>query len=82
MDLIELIRGKKVMVGAIDVATDTIETRKEVADTLRKALKFVDADKFYPATNCGMAILSRDVARGKLRALSAGAEIVQTELAP
>ena len=55
MDLIELIRGKKVMVGAIDVATNTVETPEEVANTLRKALRFVDADKLYPCTNCGMA---------------------------
>jgi 5-methyltetrahydropteroyltriglutamate--homocysteine methyltransferase len=80
MDLIELVRGKKVMVGAIDVATDTIETPEQVADTLRAALSFVDADKLYPATNCGMAPLSRDVARGKLRALGAGAAIVRREL--
>lgn len=80
MDLIELIRGKKVMVGAIDVATNTIETPEEVADTLRKALQFVDADKLYPSTNCGMAPLSRSVARGKLNALGAGAEIVRKEL--
>src|SRR5690606_20319698 len=32
MELIELIRGKKVMVGAIDVATNTIETPEEVAN--------------------------------------------------
>jgi len=80
MDLIELIRGKKVMVGAIDVATNTIENPQEVADTLRKALQFVDADKLYPCTNCGMAPLSRRVARGKLSALGAGAEIVRREL--
>jgi len=80
MDLIELIRGKKVMVGAIDVATHTIETAEEVANTLRKALQFVDADKLYPSTNCGMAPLPRDVARGKLFALSAGADIVRQEL--
>ena len=80
MDLIELIRGKKVMVGAIDVATNTIETPEEVANTLRKALQFVDADKLYPCTNCGMAPLPRAVARGKLSALSAGAEIVRQEL--
>jgi 5-methyltetrahydropteroyltriglutamate--homocysteine methyltransferase len=80
MDLIELIRGKKVMVGAIDVASDTIETPEEVADTLRKALKFVDADKLCPCTNCGMAPLSRRVAKGKLQALSAGTEIVRKEL--
>ncbi|MCC4603259.1 methionine synthase [Xanthomonas campestris] len=80
IDLIELVRGKKVMVGAIDVASTTIETPQEVAETLRKALRFVDADKLYPSTNCGMAPLARHVARGKLSALSAGADIVRTEL--
>ena len=80
MDLIELVRGKKVMVGAIDVATNEIETPEQVADTLRKALQFVDADKLYPSTNCGMTPLSRQVARGKLKALSAGAEIVRQEI--
>ncbi|MCM2504199.1 methionine synthase [Aureimonas altamirensis] len=80
MDLIELIRGKKVMVGAIDVASNTVETPEQVADTLRKALQFVDAEDLYPCTNCGMAPLSRQVASGKLRALAAGADIVRKEL--
>ena len=80
MDLIELIRGKKVMVGAIDVANHQIETPSEVADTLRKALKFVDADNLYPCTNCGMAPLPINVAKAKLSALSAGADIVRKEL--
>lgn len=80
IDLIELVRGKKVMVGAIDVASNTVETPEEVANTLRKALKFVDADKLYPSTNCGMAPLARNVARGKLQALAAGAAILRAEL--
>ncbi|ENM5794188.1 methionine synthase [Vibrio mimicus] len=80
MELLELVRGKKVMVGAIDVATNSIETPEAVAATLRNALKYVDADKLYPCTNCGMAPLSRDVARAKLNSLSAGAEIVRNEL--
>ncbi|MCY0967118.1 methionine synthase [Parathalassolituus penaei] len=80
MELIELIRGKKVMVGAIDVATHRIETPEEVASTLRKALKYVDADKLYPCTNCGMAPLPKAVATGKLQALTAGAAIVREEL--
>lgn len=81
IDLIGLLRGKKVMVGAIDVATHTIETPEEVAATLRKALEFVDADKLYPSTNCGMAPLPRAVARGKLQALAAAAERVRKEVA-
>lgn len=80
IELLELIRGKKVMVGAIDVATNTIETPEEVAATLRNALKYVDADKLYPCTNCGMAPLPRQIARDKLNALAAGAEIVRKEL--
>lgn len=80
IDLIELIQGKKVMVGVIDVANNAIETPEEVANTLRKALQFVDAAKLYPCTNCGMAPLSRRVATGKLKALTAGAEIIRREL--
>ncbi|MCC4907216.1 methionine synthase [Microbacterium sp. cx-59] len=81
MDLIELIRGKKVMLGAIDVASERIESPEDVADTLRKALAFVDPDNLIPSTNCGMAPLPRDVSLQKLSALSAGAEIVRQELA-
>lgn len=80
IDLLELIRGKKVMVGAIDVSTKNIESPEEVASTLREALKYVDADKLYPCTNCGMAPLPREIARGKLYALRAGTEIIRKEL--
>ena len=80
MEIIELIRGKKVMLGAVDVATHDIETPDEVADTLRKALQYVDADKLIPSSNCGMAPLPRDVALAKLSALSAGAAILREEL--
>ena len=48
---------QKVMVGAIDVATHQIETPEQVAETLHKALRFVDAENLYPCTNCGMAPL-------------------------
>ena len=80
IELLALIRGKKVMVGAIDVASNEIETPEEVAQTLREALKYVDADKLYPCTNCGMAPLPRQIANAKLKALSKGAEIVRREV--
>ncbi len=82
IDVIELIRGKKVMLGAIDVASEQIETPEEVADTLRRALEFVDADLLMPSSNCGMAPLPRRVALEKMSALSAGARIVRDELTP
>ncbi|MGW8811245.1 methionine synthase [Gordonia terrae] len=80
VEVIELLRGKTVMLGAIDVATDTIETPEDVAATLRKALPFVDEDKLYASGNCGMAPLSRGVARQKMVALAQGAAILRSEL--
>ena len=80
LELVELVRGKKVMLGAIDVASDEIESPEDVADTLRRALTFVDADKLIPSTNCGMAPLPRGVALDKLSALVAGADILRSEL--
>lgn len=80
IDLVELVQGKKVMLGAIDVADERVETPQEVAATLRRALEFVDADKLLPSTNCGMAPFPRDIALAKLSALSAGAHIVREEI--
>jgi 5-methyltetrahydropteroyltriglutamate--homocysteine methyltransferase len=80
MELVELLRGKKVMLGAIDVADSRIETPEDVADTLRRALDVVEADRLCPSTNCGMAPLSRTVAQGKMRALTAGTALVRAEL--
>jgi 5-methyltetrahydropteroyltriglutamate--homocysteine methyltransferase len=80
LELLGLLRGKDVLVGAIDVATDTVETPAEVAATIRKALAFVAPERLYPCTNCGMVPLPREIARGKLRALAAGAALVRKEL--
>jgi 5-methyltetrahydropteroyltriglutamate--homocysteine methyltransferase len=75
-----LLVGKDVLVGAIDVATDRVETAQDVAAVLRAALRYVPAGKLYPCTNCGMVPLSREVARSKLAALGAGARLVRGEL--
>jgi 5-methyltetrahydropteroyltriglutamate--homocysteine methyltransferase len=81
LELIALLKGKDIMVGAIDVASEDIETPEAVAQTLRAALEYVAPEQLYPCTNCGMVPLPREVARGKLQALAAGAAIVRKELA-
>ena len=80
VELIELLRGKKVMVGAIDVARNEVETPEEVATTLRGVLPYVDAENLYPSTNCGMAPMPARIARDKMTALTAGTEILRAEL--
>ena len=80
LSLLGLLKGKDVMVGAIDVATDDIETPEQVAGIIRKAMAFVPPDRLYPCTNCGMVPLARQVAREKLRALTTGTAHVRKEL--
>jgi len=80
MDLIALLKGKDVMVGVIDVASDVIETPEEVADTIGRALQFVSKEQLFPCTNCGLAPMSRDVAWKKLQALAKGAELARQRL--
>jgi 5-methyltetrahydropteroyltriglutamate--homocysteine methyltransferase len=81
VDLIRLLDGKDILIGAIDVATDAVETADDVAATIRAALKYVAPEKLYPCTNCGMAPMKADIAYGKLAALAAGAALVRRELA-
>ena len=80
IDLIAMLKGKDVMVGAIDVASDQVETPEQVATTIRAAMKHVAPEKLYPCTNCGMVPLSREIAKGKMAALAAGAALVRQEL--
>jgi 5-methyltetrahydropteroyltriglutamate--homocysteine methyltransferase len=81
IELLGLLSGKDVLVGAIDVATDRVETPEDVAATLRSAMQYVPANRLYPCTNCGMVPLRREVAKAKLVALGAGAALVRSELA-
>ena len=76
-ELMTLLNGKEVMVGVIDVASDTIETPEDVADTIGRALQFVPRDKLIACTNCGLAPMQRSVAEAKLRALAAGAALAR-----
>jgi len=80
LSLLDLLRGKDVLVGVIDVATHAVESADDVAATIRRALRHVEARRLYPCTNCGMVPLPRAVARAKLRALGDGARLVRAEL--
>jgi 5-methyltetrahydropteroyltriglutamate--homocysteine methyltransferase len=80
MDLMRLLDGKEVMVGVIDVASESVESAEEVADTIGRALQFVARDRLIACTNCGMAPMQRATAEAKLRALAAGAALADTRL--
>src|SRR3954465_4170855 len=73
LELLRLLKGKDLLVGVIDVASDAIETPQEVEKTIFRAMKYVPAERLFPCTNCGMAPMDREVAIAKLKALGAGA---------
>jgi 5-methyltetrahydropteroyltriglutamate--homocysteine methyltransferase len=81
LELIKLLRGKDVLVGVIDVASDIVETPEQVADTIGRALQYVSKRHLYACTNCGMAPMDRAIAEAKLRALVEGAALARKRLA-
>jgi len=77
MSVLQLLDGKDVLIGAIDVATEKIETPEEVAAVIAKAAEYVPAQKIIACTNCGMAPMRREIAAIKLDALGRGAALAR-----
>jgi len=77
LDLLGLLNGKEVLLGAIDVASERVETPEEVAATIEQASRFVPVERLFPCTNCGMAPMDRSLAIRKLVALSTGAALAR-----
>ena len=80
IELLGLLAGKDILLGAIDVASEHRETPEEVAATIERALAFVAAERLFPCTNCGMAPMDRALAVDKLAALASGAALVRGRL--
>jgi 5-methyltetrahydropteroyltriglutamate--homocysteine methyltransferase len=79
-ELMTLLKNKTVLVGAIDVASEKVETPEEVAATLKLAAQFVDPERIQACTNCGMAPMTLGAAYAKLRALAQGAALARKAL--
>ena len=71
--------GKKIMVGAIDLADMSVETPDAVAARIRRALPYVKPENIIIAPDCGMKYLPRDVAFAKMRAMVEAAKILRRE---
>lgn len=73
------LKGKKLILGVIDLSDMTVETPEVVAARIRRALPYASPEDIIVAPDCGMKYLPRDVAFGKMKAMVAGAEIVRKE---
>ncbi len=80
LHVLKQLKGKKIMLGVLNLADLKIETPDVVAERIRAGLKFVAPDMLIPAPDCGMKYLPREVAFGKLKALAEGAKMVRKEV--
>jgi 5-methyltetrahydropteroyltriglutamate--homocysteine methyltransferase len=78
--LAKALTSKTIIVGVLDLGDSRIETAEEVAERLRAALEFIPPERLIAAPDCGMKYLPRATAFGKLKALAAGAAIVNASL--
>jgi 5-methyltetrahydropteroyltriglutamate--homocysteine methyltransferase len=63
-----------VAVGVIDVKNYYVETPEDVADRIRRCLKYVPADRLAVAPDCGLSQTARWAARRKLENMVKGAK--------
>ena len=78
--LADLPRDKTVAVGVIDVRSLEVEADAQVAHRIRQVLEYIEPERVWLTTDCGMKQLPRNCAVPKLKALVAGARIVREEL--
>ena len=71
--------GKTIILGVLDLNDLTVESPETVLARVRRALPYVPPDRLVLAPDCGMKYLPRDVAFGKLTALTAAAARLRGE---
>jgi 5-methyltetrahydropteroyltriglutamate--homocysteine methyltransferase len=71
--LLERFTRMKVILGVIAIARSRVEEVEEVRERLRRALEHIDAHCLLAGPDCGLGLLGRDLARAKLKVLTAAA---------
>jgi Cobalamin-independent synthase, Catalytic domain len=72
--------SKTILLGVLDLSDMAVEAPAVVADRIRRALPYVEAERVIVAPDCGLKYLPRDVAFGKMCAMVQGALLVRNEL--
>ena len=81
LSVLKSLSNKTLIVGVIDLSDESpVEDVDTVAARIRKALRFVEAERLILAPDCGMKYLPRPKAFGKLMALARAAAKVRAEL--
>jgi len=73
LGLLELFQNTAVIFGSVAVARSRVETLEEVMERIRAALDHIDRDRLVIAPDCGLGMLTRDLAVAKLKVMCAAA---------
>ena len=74
------LEDKTIILGVLDLNDMAVETPDTVIARVRRALRYVPPERLVLAPDCGMKYLPRDVAFGKLTALTEAAVRLRAEL--
>ena len=80
LDILEHLPSKTIMLGALDLGDESVESIDTVADRVRAGLEHVAPERLVIAPDCGMKYLPRDTAFGKLYAMVEAVRRVRAEL--
>src|SRR5919197_5636910 len=75
LGVLDSLASKTIILGALDLSTDEVETPETVAGRIARAFPHAEPGRLIAAPDCGMKYLSRDAAYGKLEALVEGARL-------
>jgi 5-methyltetrahydropteroyltriglutamate--homocysteine methyltransferase len=77
--VLQSLPGKQFMVGCLNLEDPAIESPVVVASRIKRALQYIRPEQVILAPDCGMKYLPREVADGKLRAMTEAAKILRAE---
>jgi 5-methyltetrahydropteroyltriglutamate--homocysteine methyltransferase len=82
LSILRQLPAKTIILGLIDLSDQApVETSERVAESIRRALEHVPAQRLVIAPDCGMKYLPRRIAFAKLEEMVKGAAIVRQQLA-
>ena len=77
--VLQSLPNKQIMVGCLNLEDPAVETPLVVASRVKRALQYIRPEQVILAPDCGMKYLPREVADGKLRAMTEAAKILRAE---
>jgi 5-methyltetrahydropteroyltriglutamate--homocysteine methyltransferase len=79
--MVATLAPRSVVLGVLNLGSTEIERPEDIAARIRIALQHVGPEQLALSPDCGMKYLPREIAKAKLAAMVAAAEIVRAELA-